>query len=109
MFTDNWLGDGFMTRRIIPACHPIRTNSGGPCRFRLKSWRVETSADGTKWREAGRQEGNRKLNGKGFTDTFTVAGGAEYRFIRLVNISRNHIRGDQFVISAWGIIGSLIE
>jgi hypothetical protein len=56
-----------------------------------------------------RQEGNRKLSGKGFTDTFLVAGGAEYRFIRLVNIGRNHIRGDQFVISARDVIGSLIE
>jgi hypothetical protein len=41
--------------------------------------------------------------------TFTVAGGGECRFIRLVNIGRNHFGTDVLCISAWKIFGSLIE
>jgi hypothetical protein len=38
-----------------------------------------------------------------------VAGGGECRFIRLVNVGKNHFGDDQLNISAWEIFGSLIE
>jgi hypothetical protein len=49
------------------------------------------------------------LKGSHFVGTFAVAGGEECRFIRLVNIGRNHLGTDQLNISAWEIFGSLIE
>jgi hypothetical protein len=42
----------------------------------MKSWLVETSADGKSWREVAREEDSRQLNGRWFTCTFAVAGSA---------------------------------
>jgi hypothetical protein len=124
---NNWVCYDFKERRIVPAHYTIRTNGHGPgpglvqglsfdyaprsdpgCSH-LKSWLVETSADGESWREVGREEDNRNLNGRWFAGTFAVAGGGECRFIRLVNIGRNHLGDDRLEISAWEIFGSLIE
>jgi hypothetical protein len=52
---------------------------------------------------------NKQLNGEWFAGTFSVAGGGECRFIRLVIIGRNHFRNDCLLFSAWEIFGSLIE
>jgi hypothetical protein len=98
----------FRERRVVPAHYTIRTNDGLPDRSHLKSWLVETSADGESWREVAHKEDNGQLNGRHFTGRFAVAGG-ECRFIRLVNIGRNHAGHDVFFISAWEIFGSLIE
>jgi hypothetical protein len=43
------------------------------------------------------------------TGTFAVADGGECRFIRLVNIARNHLGNDCLFISAWEIFGNLIK
>jgi hypothetical protein len=75
----------------------------------LKSWFVEASAGGTSWLEIDHKENNNQLNGYRFTGTFPVAGGAECRFIRLVNIGKNHFGNDCLSISAWEIFGRLIE
>jgi hypothetical protein len=75
----------------------------------LKSWLVETSADGQNWREVAHEEDNKQLNGCLFTTTFEVARGEECRFVRLVNIGRNHFGDDQIWISAWEIFGNPIE
>jgi hypothetical protein len=99
----------FKERRIVPTHYTIRTNGYGPGGEHLKSWLVEISGDGQNWWEVAREENNTQLNGKWFSDTFAVAGGGECRFIRLVNIGRNHYGGDSFWISAWEIFESLIE
>jgi hypothetical protein len=65
--------------------------------------------DGENWREVAHEEDNKRLNGKWFTATFAVAGGEECRFIRLVNIGKNHLGDDRIWISAWEIFGNLIE
>jgi hypothetical protein len=75
----------------------------------MKSWFVETSADGERWREVACEEDNSQLNGTYLAGTFAAAGRGECRFIRLVNIGRNHNGDDQLRISAWEIFGSLIE
>jgi hypothetical protein len=103
---NNWLCYDFKERRIVPTHYTIRTNDDD---FHLKSWLVETSADGENWREVAREENNERLNGRWFTGTFPVAGGGECRFIRLVNIGRTHYGIDQLAITAWEIFGSLIE
>jgi hypothetical protein len=106
---NNWLCYDFKERKIVPTHYAIRTNLAGPGYSHLKSWLVETSADGESWREVAREEGNEQLNGKWFTVTFAVAGGGECRFIRLVNIGRNQHGNDQLRISAWETFGGLIE
>jgi hypothetical protein len=96
----------FKERMIVPTHYAI---CSGPGNSHRKSWLVETSADGESWREVAREEDNEQLNGKWFAGTFAVAGDGECRFIRLVNIGRNHWGSDQIVISAWEIFGSLVE
>jgi hypothetical protein len=61
------------------------------------------------WQEVACQQDNKQLNGNRFTGKFAVAGGEKYRFIRLVNIGRNHFGSDQLVITASEIFGNLIE
>jgi hypothetical protein len=107
---NNWICYDFKERRIVPTHYTIRTHCySGPGSEHLKSWLVETSTDGENWREVAREENNKQLNGSRFTATFAVAGGGEYRFIRLVNIGRNHLETDALLISAWEIFGNLIE
>jgi hypothetical protein len=73
----------------------------------LKSWLVEVSAHGENWREVAREDDNKRLNGYYFTGTFAES--RECRFIRLVNIGRNHNRDGQVSTSAWDMLGSLVE
>jgi hypothetical protein len=105
---NNWLCYDFKDRRIVPTHYTIRTNSGSRGGRHLKSWLVEISVDGTRWREVGYQKSNKQRNGDWFTTTFPVAG--EFcRYIRLVNIGRNYRGYDTLCISAWEIFGGLIE
>jgi archaellum component FlaC len=106
---NNWLCYDFNESRIVPTHYTIRTFNNGPGLQHLKSWLVETSADGKSWREVAREEDNGQLNGKLFAGTFAVADGGECHFIRLVNIGRNHYGDDRFLITAWEIFGSLFE
>jgi hypothetical protein len=106
---NNWVCCDFKERRIVPTHYAIRTCDGGPGSPHLKSWLIETSLDGQNWHEVAREENNKQLNGKFRTGTFGVVGGGECRFIRLVNIGRNHRGSDRLRISAWEIFGSLIE
>jgi hypothetical protein len=106
---NNWLCYDFKERRIVPTHYAIRTYGGGPGGDHLKSWLVETSLDGESWREVAREENNKQLNGRNFTGTFAVTDCGECRFIRLVNIGRNHIGYDLLCISAWEIFGNLAE
>jgi hypothetical protein len=103
---NNWICYNFKERRIVPTHYAIRTYHGAA---NLKSWLIETSADGESWQEVAREEDNKQLNGKRFTATFAVADGGECRFIRLVNIGRNHRGDDCLWITAWEIFGGLVE
>jgi hypothetical protein len=49
----------FKERRIVPTNYAIRTYWNPPDRCHLKSWLVETSADGKNWREVAREENNK--------------------------------------------------
>jgi hypothetical protein len=105
----NWVCYDFKERRIMPTHYTIRTNDGSPGNTHLKSWLVETSQDGETWQKVALEEDNKQLNGKFRSATFPVADNRECRFIRLVNIGRNHWGSDQISISGWEIFGSLIE
>jgi hypothetical protein len=104
---NNWICYDFNERRIVPTHYTIRTYSLGIAH--LKSWLVETSADGKSWREVAREEDNEQLNGPLLAGTFAVADSGKCRFIRLGQIGRNHHGDDQLLISAWEIFGSLID
>jgi hypothetical protein len=106
---NNWMCYNFKERRIVPTHYTIRTHGYDPGGSHLKSWLVETSVDGENWRKVAREEDNEQLNGSFLTATFPVADGGECRFIRLVNIGRDHHGSDSLNMSAWEIFGSLIE
>jgi hypothetical protein len=106
---NNWVCYDFKNRRIVPTHYAIRMPAYDRSSSHLKSWLVETSTDGKNWREVAREENNRRLNGSRFMATFAVAPSCQCRFIRLVNIGRNHEGDDQLCISAWEIFGTLIE
>jgi hypothetical protein len=106
---NNWICYNFKERRIVPTHYTIRTNSDPQNGGHMRTWLVETSADGENWREVAYEKDNKQLNGRAFTATFTVASGEECRFIRLVNIGRNHFGNDCLCISAWEIFGTLVE
>jgi hypothetical protein len=106
---NNWVCYDFKERRIVPTHYTIRTHDSYRGWEHLKSWLVETSADGENWREVAREENNKRLNGSRFIGTFAVADGGECRFIRLVNVGRSHYGDDCLWISAWEIFGSLFE
>jgi hypothetical protein len=74
---NNWICYDFKERRIVPTHYTIRTNWQGPGKSHLKSWLIETSADGENWREVAREENNEQLNGHFYTATFAVAGGGK--------------------------------
>jgi hypothetical protein len=98
---NNWVCYDFKERAIVPRHCTIRTNGDRSGYPHLKSWLVETSADGQIWREVAREEDNQQLNGSWFAATFPVALGGECRFIRLVNVGRNQGGYDSLAISAW--------
>jgi hypothetical protein len=97
---NNWVCYNFKKRRIVPTHYTIRTIDNPPGSSHLKSWLVETSADGESWQEVAREDDKEQLNGNSFTATFAVADGGECRFIRLVQIGRNHAGIDSLRISA---------
>jgi hypothetical protein len=105
---NNWVCYDFERRRVVATHYTVRTYAFGPGCSHLKPWLVETSADRKSWREVAREEGTNRLNESLFTAIFTVASGRECRFIRLVQIGRNHWVDDQLNISAWEIFGRLI-
>jgi hypothetical protein len=107
---NNWLCYDFKERRIVPTHYAIRMHRWSPgYGAHLRSWLIETLADGKIWQEVAREEDNEQLNGCWLTDTCTVAGGGKCRFIRLVNIGRNHGGNDWLAISGWEIFGGLLE
>jgi hypothetical protein len=106
---NNWLCYDFKEKRIVPTHYAIRAHDDGRGDEHMKSWLVETSLDGENWREVDHQEDNDQLNGSHRIGTFAVAGGEECRFIRLVQIGRNHFGDDRLCTSGWEIFGSLFE
>jgi hypothetical protein len=106
---NNWVCYHFKEKRIVPTHYTIRTYYSDPGHEHLKSWLVETSEDGKSWREAAREENNKQLNGERFTGKFAVTVGWACRFIRLVQIGKNHGGNDWLIMAAWEIFGSLFE
>jgi hypothetical protein len=60
----NWLCSDFKKTRIVPRYDTDRTRDGGPGAFHLKSWLVDTWADGNNWREVAGEQGNNRFFAK---------------------------------------------
>jgi hypothetical protein len=106
---NNWVCYDFKQTTIVPSHYAIRTNGNGPGHAHMKSWLIETSADGENWLEIDQRGNTADLNGESLTGTFAVAHCDVCRFIRLVNIGRNHYGDDCLCISAWEIFGAILE
>jgi hypothetical protein len=104
----------FKERVIVPTHYAIRS---GTSRFThlpyLRSWAIETSADGAAWAEIDRREGVDELDAPAAVATFEIAERKEARFVRIRQTGENH-RGagsgfeNSLVISAWEIFGELL-
>jgi serine/threonine protein kinase len=105
---NNYICYDFIDRRIIPTHYAIRTHWYDPGWQHLRAWLVETSADGQNWHEADRRENSKAVTGR-FTRTFAITSAVECRFIRLVNVGRNHLGDDQLSIEAWEVFGTITE
>jgi hypothetical protein len=104
------IGQDYQFESLMNFAFDMTFRFGVPCpgNCHLKSWLVETSADGEKWREVDHKENNEQVNGTYFTGAFPVVGSVESRFIWLANIGRNHFGDDVLGISAWEILGSVV-
>jgi hypothetical protein len=91
--------------RVQVAYYALRTGTG---LCHPKSWVVEVSVDGKNWEEIDHKENCNALNGKNKTRIFEVETVGEGRFIRLVNIGKNHYGDNCLALSAWEIFGTVI-
>jgi hypothetical protein len=94
---------------VIPTNYTIRSHNDPENREHLKTWIVETSADGTIWRQIDSKTNNSELNGFRNTRSFAVSASEPCRFIRLVNKDRNHKGDFRLQVEAWEIFGTLID
>jgi hypothetical protein len=107
---NNWISYDFKDRRVVPTHYSIRSQCKGfAYNINPKSWILEASMDGKEWVEIDRRENNAELIERDVTRMFKVAKSEKCRFIRLVNIGRNHHGSDCLVISSLEIFGSLME
>jgi hypothetical protein len=107
---NNWICYDFKSRQVIPTHYAVRSYyCGSAGQEHLKSWLVEVSMDGKNWVEVDHKENNSELNAMNVTRVFEVSRSEMCRFVKLVNIGRNHFNNDQIVISSFEIFGSLFE
>jgi hypothetical protein len=107
---NNWICYDFRDRRVILTHYEIRSDfSKGVDNKNLKSWIVEVSEDGEEWSEVDEREDNSDVNETDVTGLFSVARKEVGRFVRLVNIGRDHSEDDCLCISAWEVFGTLLE
>jgi hypothetical protein len=105
---NNWICLDFKRRRVIPTHITIRSRCGvGGCN--LKSWIIEVSVDGQHWTKIGHWENNSDLNKENTTCVFPVTEGEICRFLRLVNIGKNHFGHDMLAIAGFEVFDTLIE
>jgi hypothetical protein len=93
---------------MVPTHCAIRSNLCTAGRWHLKSWIVQTSADGEKRREIDPRENNRDLNRQRFTTTFAIAEAITCRFVRLARVGKNHAGNDCLGIATWEVSGRLL-
>jgi hypothetical protein len=107
---NHWVCYDFRKMRIRPSHYSIRSKVAGLTNgSNLKSWMIEISGPEGDWIEVDRHENNDDLNGGNRIKTFAIASAEMCHRIRLRQIGKNHLGGDQLVLSAFEIFGTLIE
>jgi hypothetical protein len=101
---NNWICYDFKNRRVEVTHYAIRTGSG---LCHPKSWLLEVSEDGENWEEIDHRDNCTELSGKNRTRIFEVERAGEGRFVRLVNIGKNHYGDDCLALSAWELFGTV--
>jgi hypothetical protein len=103
-----WICYDFRRMRITPTHYSILTRSNYGCNAgQPKSWVIEISADGQRWKMIDERKDNTDLNGRSFCETFNIAHGEETRFIRLRQTGSNHSGNHVLVIAALEFFGTL--
>jgi hypothetical protein len=107
---NNWICYDFMEKKVRPTHYSIRSKAGGGSGWAsLKNWVVEVSDNGNNWIEIDCQTNNSKLYGKGAIGVFQASRqDVTGRYVRLVNIGRNHRHDDCLTLSAFEIFGTLV-
>jgi hypothetical protein len=90
---NNWICLDFRYLVVLPTHYSISTFAAVDKPVHPKSWTVEGSIDGSTWAELDRHENSADLNRRGIVRIFRTSASPECRFVRLVNVGRNH-RGD---------------
>jgi hypothetical protein len=106
---NNWICYDFCGITVMPTHYTIRSlyygKRGGT---NLKSWFLDGSIDGQCWEIFDRKDNTSKLDGKGIVKTFKIPRRLECRFLRLINIGRNHAGTDALCLSSFEIFGSIL-
>jgi hypothetical protein len=108
---NNWLCYEFLSHEVILTHYTIRSDcedNAGVNTANLRSWIVEVSRDGHNWTEADSREDSSELNDRNVTKLFNVALPVQGRFVRLVNVGRNHAGNDSLCLSSFEVFGTLI-
>jgi hypothetical protein len=90
---NNWICYDFQHRLITPNHYLIRPKwNGGTNGPNLRTWRLEGSRDGENWHtiHSPAKEEMWALVNNNVTRVFGVTAAGQCRFVRLVNIGRNH-------------------
>jgi hypothetical protein len=106
---NQWLCYDFKTLRIIPTAYSIRSlHQNWGATHCVRSWVIESSDDGTTWRELDRQDNNTGLK-DGSVKSFQISKGQECCFIRIRQTGPTENSYYYLVVCCWELFGSLVE
>jgi hypothetical protein len=109
---NNWVCYDFKQRAVVPTHYSIRSCANtelGRDSVNPKCWAVEGSMTGSEWNEIDHRENSGDLNRRNITCTYEVENSVLCRFVRFVNIGRNHAGNDCLCIAGFEIFGSMID
>jgi hypothetical protein len=97
----------FKNSRIAVTHYFLRSNGHGVDGCHLRSWVIEVSDDGLKWKEIDRRDNNVCLNGPNRNHTFEIQYVVESRFIRIRSIGVCWDGSHSVYIRAFELFGGL--
>jgi hypothetical protein len=104
---DQWVCFDFQERRIIPTHYVVTTYHWAD--FNPQSWVIETSMDGTTWKEVDRKIHASDLRVERAVRAFPPAGHNECRFIRFRQTENNPADTSTLCLTRFDVFGTLFE
>ncbi|KAH0790882.1 F5/8 type C domain containing protein [Histomonas meleagridis] len=105
---NQWVMYDFAPRFMKPTAYTLRTSGGSKGEGHLKSWALEASNDGRKWKMIDERKDMLELNGGYNAMSFSCNADEFYRMFRIVQIDFNW-RGDySFVLSCCEFFGQIV-